>query len=162
MKNLLFRNTGIVALVFVTLWLPLSFCYAGDLIPPTRTLESNWIAPGKVTVVSEPPGLEVFIDGFKLGETPVWLREVDPGLRKLQILQAQTDIFVQPGKTLQVALFKGSFIIIPEEDKKAEKQPGLEEKKFAGARKRTEKHQRQEEKGLTPWVIFINGPILYC
>jgi hypothetical protein len=161
MKSLLSRNTGIVALVSVTLLLPLWFCYADDLIPPTRTLESYWIAPGRVTVVSEPPGLEVFLDGSKLGETPVWLRQVDPGLRKLQILQAQTDIFVQPGKTLQVTLFKGSFIIIPEEDKKAEKLRGLGKKKPAGARKRAETDQRQEEKGLTPWVIFINGPILY-
>ena len=112
-------------------------------------------------MVSEPPGQEVFLDGAKLGETPLWLREVAPGLRKIQIMQAQTDVFVLPGKTLQVALFKGSFIIIPEEEDKEEKQPGLEQKKPSGTKRGGETGQGQDEQGLTPWVIFINGPILY-
>jgi hypothetical protein len=82
-----------------------------ELIPPSRTLQDVKEAYGKLTVASEPSGLEVFLDGSKIGLTPVWLKQVKPGPHKLRVRQAETDIFVKSGKILQISLFKGSFVM---------------------------------------------------
>jgi len=95
--------------------------FAEELIPPSRTLQNAKEAYGKLTVASEPPGLEVFLDGSKIGQTPIWLKQVKPGPHKLRVKQAETDIFVKPDKTLQISLFKGSFVI---KEVELEKEPG--------------------------------------
>ena len=52
---------------------------ADELIPPSQTLKSPKVDYGKLTVVSEPPGLKVYLDGSELGQTPIWLMEVQAG-----------------------------------------------------------------------------------
>jgi hypothetical protein len=148
--------TWSVLLFFVLLAVPL---YSGDggLIPPTRSLEGPEKPPGTLTVVSEPPGLEVFLDGSRIGQTPVWLNIVEPGIHKLWIKPAETDIYVEPGQTTRISFFKGSFIAFSE-DREAEEPPAVEkqpaplkagrETPFTPAEGRTE--------DLTPWERFLN------
>ena len=86
-------------LAFVLFLTP--FCFAGDLIAPTRTLQGSGEALGKLTVVSEPPGLDAFLDGSNIGKTPVWLNGVEPGLHTLKVKNSETQIHVLPGKLLK-------------------------------------------------------------
>ena len=44
---------------------------ASDLIEPTRTLEGTSDQSAKLSVFSEPPGLQVTLDGAAIGKTPV-------------------------------------------------------------------------------------------
>lgn len=131
-----------------------SIALAGeDLIPPTRTLEGPVILPGKLTVVSEPPELKVFLDGSEIGQTPIWLKEVKPGLHTLRVHESKTDVFVDPGKTVTLSFFKGSFIDVPPEQ---EEQPAPQETKPPEARKRT-RPRKEEATGnaLTRWEWYL-------
>ena len=105
------------------LLLAASISFGGELIPPSRTLQGAKEPNGKLTVVSEPPGLRVFLDGSKIGKTPIWLKQVKPGPHKLRVKQSETDIYVKPGKILQISLFKDSFVI---KEAELEKEPGPE------------------------------------
>jgi len=105
-----------VSIVFA-LVLGATFTFAAEeLIPPTRTLEGRVELPGSLTVVSEPPGLEVSLDGSSIGRTPVWLKEVKPGPHTVRIGQEKTEVHVQPGKKMALSFFKDSFIDITKEE----------------------------------------------
>jgi len=138
-------------LLFVT---PL--CFGGELIAPTQTLRGTKEAQGKLTVVSEPTGLDAFLDGSNIGKTPVWLKDVKPGMHALKVKDSETQIHVLPGKTLQVSLFKGSFIKIAKEEKNVEKQVGPEEKKLTEPKKAVQPPKEERERDLTPWERYIN------
>ena len=100
-------------LTVLALVLGLTFTFAAEeLIPPTRTLEGRVELPGSLTVVSEPPGLEVSLDGSSIGRTPVWLKEVKPGPHTVRIGREKTEVHVQPGKKMALSFFKDSFIFI--------------------------------------------------
>jgi hypothetical protein len=126
-----------------------------DLIPPTRTLEGRVALTGRLRVVSEPPELEVFLDGVEIGQTPVWLNEVKQGFHKLQVQESETDVFVEPGRTVTVSYFKGSFIDVPREQEVV-RQPRREPRKSTERRKRTIP-RKGEERGdaLTPFDWFL-------
>lgn len=106
-----------------------SFSLSEELIPPSRTLQDAKEAYGKLTVVSEPPGLNVFLDNSKIGKTPIWLKQVKPGSHKLRVMHSETYIRVEPNTTLQVSFFKGSFTVRAE--KGEDKQPSPKEKRPA-------------------------------
>jgi len=95
---------------------PTFTCAAEELIPPTRTLEGRVELPGSLTVVSEPPDLEVSLDGSSIGRTPVWFKEVKPGPHTVRIGQEKTEVHVQPGKKMALSFFKDSFIDITKEE----------------------------------------------
>jgi hypothetical protein len=86
---------------------------AADLIEPTRTLGGTEEPTGQLVVFSEPPGLPAALDGAGLGNTPTAIIEVKGGIHHLQVANSGTDISIQPGKTTQISLFKGSFVKIP-------------------------------------------------
>ena len=136
---------------FVTPW-----CLGGELIAPTRALQDPGKPAGKLTVVSEPADLDVVLDGNNVGKTPLWLKEVTPGLHTLQVSKSKTEIQVEHGKILQVSLFKGSFVNIMKEEEKLQKKQGPEEKSLTEAGKTLESPKAEKEKGLTPWEQFIN------
>jgi hypothetical protein len=97
-----------------------------DLIPPTRTLETDKAenqAKGKITVVSEPPGLKVLLDGSGIGRTPIWLKQIKPGPHKLRIENSETEFVAMPETILRISLFDDSFII---EEVQSEKETGPE------------------------------------
>ena len=126
-----FRTISLSAVFVLCLGMPLGLA-GEDLIAPTRTLEGREELPGRLTVVSEPPGLKVFLDGAEIGETPVWLNEVKPGSHTLRVRRSETEVFVEPGKTVTLSYFKRSFIDVPEE-KEAAKKPTPESEKLTEA-----------------------------
>ena len=63
-------NAGLLLLLIAELSL------ASDLIQPSRTLKSQDNRVGKLTISSNPPMLDVKMDGTAIGETPVVLQEV--------------------------------------------------------------------------------------
>ena len=100
---------------------------ASELIEPTQTLDGKPIqTTGRLTVLSEPPGLKITLDGDSLGETPAFMVEVQEGVHTLRVKDSQTDIYIQPGKTVKISLHKSQFILIPVEEKPVEEQPPTE------------------------------------
>ena len=132
-------------------------CLAGELISPTRTLQHAGKHSGKLTVVSEPSNLDVFLDGSSIGKTPLWLKELTPGLHTLQVSNSRTEIRIEHGKVLNVSLFKGSFVNITREDKKAEHKQAPEQKRLSEGKQAVEPLKEKRKSELTLWDQFING-----
>ena len=42
-------------------------------------------SPGSLRIVSDPPGATVYLDGITMGETPVVIAKVTPGIRRLRV-----------------------------------------------------------------------------
>jgi len=131
-----------------------------QLIEPTRSLEGAPDAAGLLSVVSEPPGLEVRLDGTVIGKTPIFSAKFPLGTHKLRIRGSETDIQLTAGKTFTVSWFKGAFIEVPETAKPpAETAQGLPP---AGAAPKPE-----EPPGSRPavandpyyWPLIPRGPI---
>ena len=85
-----------------------------QLIEPTRSLLDASEDTGLLNVLSEPPGIEVQVDGRVIGNTPVFSARFPPGHHVLRIKGSETDIRLVAGKTFAISWFKGSFIDIPE------------------------------------------------
>ena len=138
--------------------LPASLCLADDeLIPPTRSLTVSEQTPGTLTVTSEPPGLEVFLDGSGIGQTPVRLSAVKRGLHALSIEQAKTDIHVRPGESTRISFFKGSFIVAPEEKGALKQLEARQDRQALNAAGEVALPTGGEETDdLTPWQRFLN------
>lgn len=149
------KSVSLSALLLLFIGVPNSFG-GEDLIAPTRSLEGHREALGRLTVVSEPPNLEVFWDGSEIGQTPVWLKEVKAGHHKLRVSNSETDVYVQPGKPLMFSYFKGSFIVVPEE-KEAAKEATPKPGKVAEGRKRVQFREEERPGALTLWERFLNG-----
>jgi len=134
-----------------------TLCLGGELIPPTRTLQGTEQTPGTMSVLSEPPGLNVFWDGSNIGKTPVRYKKVRPGYHTLQVKDAETDVYLGPGKTLQISLFKGSFIMIPTEEKEVEKQPSPAEEPLTEPSTMVRRPKEPRERDLSLWERYVNG-----
>jgi len=117
--------TGSLFAIFIV-YLPLSHA---ELIEPTQTLTGEQKPTGRLTVLSEPPGLEIILDGNDLGKTPAFLMEVDEGIHTLQVKDSKTEIYIKPGKTLKLSYHKEKFIFIPVAEKEIKKQQGPEVKR---------------------------------
>ena len=90
-----------------------------QLIEPTRSLQDAFDGTGLLNVLSEPPGIEVQVDGRAIGKTPIFSARFPPGVHLLRIKDSGTDIHLAAGKTTAISWFKGSFIEIPETVKPA-------------------------------------------
>jgi len=127
--------------------------FASDLIEPTRTLDGMGHNAGKLSVFSEPPGLNVKMDGTLIGETPVELRAVEPGIHVIQVKASEIEIYIKPGKSAQLSWFKGSFIEIPVELEEARKQQNGEKKEVT----QKEKPEQSDKKmDLEPLYFPLN------
>ena len=130
-----------------------------ELIEPSRTLEGQQKPMGRLTVFSEPPELDVFLDDINIGKTPVISKEVAPGTHVLRVKETEKEIVILPEKSFQMSLFKNSLIEIPEKKvefpakTKPEEQPTTPEKKPEDSKK--------EKKQLDPFYFPTNpgGPI---
>lgn len=138
---------------------PAALSFGDGLIPPTRTLGHDGKQWGRLTVFSEPPGLDVFLDDNKVGVTPLWLDRVEPGMHTMRIKDKDSQIYVEQRKRMKVGLFKGSFISMEEKEAVATPQPGLEEKAEPRGRSIAQPTQEEREKDLTRWDLFINGSL---
>jgi len=134
-----------------------ALCYGGELIEPTRTLQDAGERWGKLVVFSEPPEFDVFLDGSKVGQTPVWLERVKEGTHILQIKDLEKEIYVKEGKTLKVGLFKGRFITRLEEEKMVGMQAGADKKAPAAEVEEAASPEKQKEADLSRWGNSLTG-----
>jgi hypothetical protein len=129
---------------------------ASDLIEPSRTLKTETNEPGNLAVLSEPPDLDVTLDGTLIGKTPIFLKDIKSGTYQLRVKDSETTIYVEAGETLQISLFKGEFISIQVKEKEPEEQQAIKEKKVSETRI-TEQVSKEEQKNeLSPWDRFVN------
>ena len=126
---------------------------SSELIAPTRTLQDTGRPTGKLTVFSEPPGLDVFLDGTPIGKTPVLIRQLKPGLHRVRIKYSETEIYLESGRTRQVTLFRGTFINIL---RKAEEESGLARVQLTKTENTFEPTKEHTRGDLTPWERFLN------
>jgi hypothetical protein len=100
---------------------------SGELIEPTRTLEGEREpVMGRLTVLSEPPGQKITLDGKAIGETPTFLLEIEGGIHTLRVSDSETEIYIEPEKTLKISLFKDEFVLIPVKEKEIEAQAEIQ------------------------------------
>ncbi|MCK5723739.1 MAG: PEGA domain-containing protein [Gammaproteobacteria bacterium] len=146
--------------VFVYVFLMIqSLSVFAELIEPSRTVKGQEISNGRLSVFSEPPELDVLLDGVEIGKTPVISKEVTPGVHILRVKDTEKEITILSGKSLQLSLFKDSLIEIPEKKAEAPTQPKLEEK-MATEEKKTE-DSNKDKKQYDPfyWPLNPSGPI---
>ncbi len=124
--------------------------WSSELIKPTRTLDSTGEKLGKLSVFSEPPGLEVTLEGTIIGKTPIFLDELKPGSHRLRVKNSETDITIDPGKALQISLYKDKFILVPATDKKPPKQPETVETNLTKSKPPPPPAEDQRPEGLSP------------
>ena len=135
------------------------FCLGGELIAPTRTLQGTEINSGRISVLSEPPGLDVFLNNSKIGQTPILSIEINAGVHKLRVKDSETEILVIPGKSLQLSVYKGSFIEIQREKEKREKQQRSKADNTTKERKTMEATEESKEYDPLYWPLNPRGPI---
>lgn len=123
---------------------------AADLIEPTRTLNASGKPEGKLVVFSEPPGLPVTLDGLSLGKTPTSINEVKSGIHHLRVETSETDITIEPSQTMQISLYKGSFIKIPEPEKEFALPPATDVPSTAGSKPSPARSEEQRPPALSP------------
>jgi hypothetical protein len=108
-------------------------------------------------VLSEPPGLDVTLDNTLIGKTPIFIKNVKSGAYQLRIKVTETTIYVEPGATLQISLFKGEFINIPVTEQAPERQPAIKEKKINESRINQQVSKEEQRNKLNSWDRYIDG-----
>lgn len=140
-----------------------TLCTAGlhaQLIEPTRSLQDASGGAGILNVLSEPPGIEVQVDGRLIGKTPVFSARFPPGVHVLRIKDSETEIHLAAGKTFAISWFKGSFIEIPETVKPAAEI--AKEPQLSPAKPKLDKGsgvQQRTAKDPYYWPLNPRGPI---
>ena len=132
--------------------------FASDLIEPTRTLSGMGHSVGKLSVFSEPPRLDVKVNGTLIGETPVVSQAVEPGIHVIQVQDSEIEIYVKPGKSIKLSWFKGDFIEIPAEVKEGQKKQDREKKEVPRKEKPKQSVKNIELEPLY-WPLNPGGPI---
>ena len=108
---------------------------------------------------SETPDLDVYLDDSKIGKTPVISKEVTSGVHILRVKDTEKEITVLSGKSLQLGLFKGSLIVIPERKAEAPTPPKLEEKRVIEEKKPEEPEKDKLLYDSFYWPMNPRGPI---
>jgi len=126
---------------------------SGELVQPTRTLEDGEIQTGHLSVFSEPPKMDVYLDGEKIGVTPVFSHVVSSGRHFLQVGEAEKELDILSGKLQQFSIYKGRLIQIPVKTKQPQKSKSDEKPVI-------EKDQPETggDKGLPPPNYFPLNP----
>jgi hypothetical protein len=154
----IFPQLFFLSVFLVFLFVAVTFSTSGELIEPTRTLESLENEIGKISVFSEPPGLDVFLNNSKIGKTPIISMEVETGTHRLKIEDSEKEIYVESGKSLQLSLYKGAFIEIKEKETPQKQEETATEKREAAK-------PAEEKTGYEPkyepfyWPLNPSGPI---
>ena len=133
--------------------------FASDLIEPTRTLSSPAEEIGELSVFSEPPDLDVSIDGTQIGKTPVVGQKVESGIHAIRVKDSETEIYVQPGKSAKLTWFKGAFIEIPAEVKEGRKQQSEGKKETVQRKGSAPPVEKEEKPDPLYWPLNPKGPI---
>ena len=154
MKSILKWTSALNAVFLLLLIADLS--PASDLIEPSRTLRTAANGPGNLAVLSEPPDLDVTLEGTLVGKTPIFLKDLKSGTYQLRVKDSETTIYVEPGATLQTSLFKGEFINILVTEKEPEGQQAIKEKKVSETRITQQVSKEEQKNELSPWDRFVN------
>jgi hypothetical protein len=136
-----------------------STVWSADLIAPSRSLGGAIDEKATLSVSSEPPGLDVTLDGTVIGETPVIEKEIEPGSHVVRIGDSETQIYARTGKPIQLSWFKGTFIEMPikKADDRQQPQPVVVEKK---PQPKTETPKKEPGKyDPAYWPTNPTGPI---
>jgi len=149
-----FRRISPWVSFFLFLGVSTGYC-AEESIAPTRSLESARELAGKLNVTSEPPGLEVFLDGLWIGRTPVWRHDVKPGVHKLQVGDFQAAVNVETGEIKALNLFQDSLIELPKKSETVTPE-GTERETRSGERQGLKPPEGDKRGDLTPWERFLN------
>lgn len=133
-----------------------------ELIEPTRSLKSSPEDPGRLTVFSEPPGLDVRLDGRLVGKTPLRIEAVDPQAHRLQVAASVTEVNVEPGETYHISLFKNKFIQFQVAKKEVEepseaKKASTSETWTPEASPEQLKTKKENRQAWERWMRFVNG-----
>jgi hypothetical protein len=133
-----------------------------ELIEPTRSLKATADDPGQLTVFSEPPGLSIKLDGTFVGQTPMRMNAVDPGIHQLQVKESVTEIYIEPGQTFHISLFKNKFIRFQTAKKETPESSGAGKtlSPESSALAPSNQHLRTKEenrKAWERWMLFVNG-----
>jgi len=131
-----------------------------QLIEPTRSIESASDEAGFLNVLSEPPGIDVQLDGIVIGKTPIFSTQLTPGSHVLRMKGSETDIYLDAGKTFTITWFKGSFIKIPETAKPSAEI--IKEPKPPPAKPKTDEGPGVHQKTINDayyWPLNPRGPI---
>lgn len=130
-----------------------------ELIEPTQTLKGTANASGNLTILSEPPGLDVTLDDTRIGLTPIFLKDIKSGIHRLRVKNSETKVYVEPGGTSQISLFRGEFINIPIAKNEPVKQQAIKEKKVNEARAVRQFPEEEQNRGLSRrerWEKFVD------
>ena len=153
------KAISLSALFLVLIFSATPFCPGRELIEPTRTLQSTELSAGRISVFSETPGLDVFLDNAKVGQTPLLSMEVNAGTHKLRVEDSEAEILVEAGETLQLSLFKGFFIEIPKKEEKEGRHPTPDAEQLTKERKTVPQGQERKEYDPRYWPLNPRGPI---
>jgi hypothetical protein len=134
-------------------------CLASDLIEPTRTLSSPAEHRERLSVFSEPPGLDVYMDGASIGKTPVVDLKVAPGRHVVRLKDVETEINAEPGKSITLSWFKGVFITVPAKEQEARVQPREEKKETPKIKISEQSDDKKEDLQPLYWPLKPGGPI---
>ena len=161
--KIIFKLIFFVVVVYISQFVFFSSVSA-DLIEPTRNFGEKTETTSRLTILSEPPGLKVSLDDKGLGKTPAFLLEAKPGIHKLRIKDSETEIYLEPGKTLKISLFKNEFVQIQVESKVVEKQqPDLEQQKQVSVPPAVQpspaevRTQENRDRAKDRWMRFVDG-----
>lgn len=153
-NGILFSCVSLVFLVFA------SFSLSEELIAPTRTLQNLEKKFGYISIFSEPPGLEVFLNNSVIGQTPIFTKKVESGVHELKIKDSELELNLTPGKSLRYSFRNGFFFEIREKEMEG---PQIVDVKPPEKRKRTEKIMDKVEKEENDdpfyWPTNPSGPI---
>jgi len=149
MMNIIIKMTCLGLLVFSGLAFSPPRAQSA-MIEPSRTLGDAAEPQSKLTVLSEPAGFDIVLDGQLMGKTPMFLIDLQPGTHSLKVKNMETTIRVEAGKTLQISLYKGNFLIIPAAAKQPQEKTTPDEKKSAKPKPSPAPVYQRPEDGLTP------------
>ena len=135
-------------------------CLPAELIEPTRTLDSTEAA-GKLSVYSEPPEIEVSVDGQKAGKTPMLSMSLPAGEHTVRVRSTEFNVTVSAGKTTAVSWFRGEIIRIPEEPSSFGRGSAASPQGQEPPQRRTPPPAPQEKLPNEPfyWPLNPTGPI---
>ena len=136
---------------------PLSL--SAQLITPSRTLEGEQKLMGRLSVFSEPPMLNVLLDGISIGNTPVISKQVIPGAHVLRIKDTEKEIMILPGKSIRLGFYKDSLIEIPEKKAEAPAQAKSGEKMTSKEKEISNYRKDREQYHPFYWPLNPRGPI---
>lgn len=130
-----------------------------DLIEPSRDLTGNQEPSGRLSVFSEPPELDVFLDGAEIGKTPLISQEVTAGVHTLRIEDTEEEITISSEKPTRMSFFKGALIEIPEQEPESPAPPKSEQRAPAEEEKQESPAKDQKQYDPFYWPMNPSGPI---